>query len=309
MTAALIIVSVLLVASLAWQLFGTRAAGPAPARTDALERERQDRLHAEGELEKRRKELDEHRAALAEAKEQLKQAKRKLYEQKEATKSDLDLAKAREATERSASTQLESARAELATALAELQKLKAEAESRGRRPASVAAMAPIQVPPSAPAVQKVVRELNEAEKEKMQRLEHQSQKDRARSGELDREVKRLRGRLETEKRVYTVTKGELDLVKDKFKALEKRLNRTLLERDLSQRAIADLQKKTGHTAERTELSAEELAASDRAVEERQLAEAKAAEERVQRLAAEAKAAEEPVPADEPKPPEPTAPTA
>ena len=88
-----------------------------------------------------------------------------------------------------------------------------------------------------------------------------------------REVRRLKGRTETQARVYTVIKGELDLLKDKFKALEKRLNRTLLERDLLRRAIRDLEKKSGIAADRTELTADEVAASDRSVEERAAAEA------------------------------------
>jgi len=86
-------------------------------------------------------------------------------------------------------------------------------------------------------------------------------------------VRRLKGRTETQARVYTVIKGELDLLKDKFKALEKRLNRTLLERDLLRRAIRDLEKKSGLAADRTELTADEVAASDRSVEERAAAEA------------------------------------
>jgi len=86
-------------------------------------------------------------------------------------------------------------------------------------------------------------------------------------------VRRLKGRTETQGRVYTVIKGELDLLKDKFKALEKRLNRTLLERDLLRRAIRDLEKKSGLAADRTELTADEVAASDRSVEERAAAEA------------------------------------
>jgi chromosome segregation ATPase len=101
----------------------------------------------------------------------------------------------------------------------------------------------------------------------MERLEHEASRERAKSQELDREVKRLKGRVETHNRVYLVTKGELDLVKDKFKALEKRLNRTLLENDLVRRAIQDLAKKSGIAAGRTELTADEIAASDRTVEE------------------------------------------
>jgi hypothetical protein len=101
----------------------------------------------------------------------------------------------------------------------------------------------------------------------MQRLDQQAAKERSRAADLDHELKRSRARIETQHRVYVVTKGELDLLKDKFKALEKRLNRTLLERDLIRRAMVELEKRSGIVAERTELTAEEIAASDRRVEE------------------------------------------
>ena len=71
-------------------------------------------------------------------------------------------------------------------------------------------------------------------------------------------------------------------MKDKYKALEKRLNRTLLERDLLRRAIKDLEKKTGMLAERTELTPDEMAASDRKVEE--AAQARATAEAAQQQA-------------------------
>jgi len=128
-------------------------------------------------------------------------------------------------------------------------------------------------PPPAPV--RKFRELSDADKERIQRLEQQTARDRARSVELERETKRLRGRMETQHRIYVVTKGELDLIKDKFKALEKRLNRTLLERDLVRRAIKDLERKSGILAERTELTAEEIADSDRKVEQKAVAEATA----------------------------------
>jgi len=110
----------------------------------------------------------------------------------------------------------------------------------------------------------------------MQRLEQQAAREHARTGDLEREVKRFRARAETQHRIYVVTKGELDLLKDKFKALEKRLNRTLLEGDLRRRALADLERKSGIAAGRVELTAEEIAASDRKVEEQVAAEAEKA---------------------------------
>ncbi len=227
----------------------------------------------EAELEKRRKEFDEQKTQVNELKAEVKQLKKKLHDQKEADKDGNDLAKAREQVERQASIQLEHTRAELAAALAEVEKLKADAETSRRRASSAPAAA------AQPAPQRIVRELSEAEKERIERLEHQSGKDRARAAELDREVKRLKGRLDSQTRLSKSTGQELSLLKDKFKALEKRLNRTLLERDLLRRAIKDLEQKSGVAADRTELTAEEVAASDKKVEEMQLAQERAEEAR------------------------------
>ncbi|AEI68487.1 hypothetical protein [Corallococcus macrosporus] len=246
----------------------------------------QARAKAEAELQRKQKELDEQRSQLQDVKEQLKQAKRKLYEQKESDKGAQELAKARAEVERSASTQLERTREELSHALVENQRLKSELESKGRRPqpapaptaapaqegeAVVAAVVPV-VPTATEAApqerrQRVYRELNDADREKMERLEQAATKDRNRAAELEKELRRVKGRNETQQRVYAATKHDLDLSRDKYKALEKRLNRTLLERDLLRRAIKDLEKKTGMLADRTELTPEEVAASDQRTEE------------------------------------------
>ncbi|WP_095959870.1 cell envelope biogenesis protein TolA [Corallococcus macrosporus] len=255
----------------------------------------QARAKAEAELQRKQKELDEQRSQLQDVKEQLKQAKRKLYEQKESDKGAQELAKARAEVERSASTQLERTREELSHALVENQRLKSELESKGRRPqpapaapaptaapaqvaapaqegeAVVAAVVPVVATTTEAAPQerrqRVYRELNDADREKMERLEQAATKDRNRAAELEKELRRVKGRNETQQRVYAATKHDLDLSRDKYKALEKRLNRTLLERDLLRRAIKDLEKKTGMLADRTELTPEEVAASDQRTEE------------------------------------------
>ena len=232
------------------------------------------------ELERRRREVDELRTTVAELRGELKQTRKKLHDQREAEKGGTDLVKARAEVERTASQQLEVVRGELASALSEVTRLKNEAEAfRTRRPAPAPhpapAPAPVATAPApAPAPEpRRFRELSDTDREKMERLEHLANRERSRSQELSAEVRRLKGRTETQARVYTVIKGELDLLKDKFKALEKRLNRTLLERDLLRRAIRDLEKKSGLAADRTELTADEVAASDRTVEERAAAEA------------------------------------
>jgi F0F1-type ATP synthase membrane subunit b/b' len=283
-----------LVVALWFLVFGHKSA-PTPT-SHSLQREA-DRLRTlEADVERRRKEADEAKAACNELRAELKQVKRKLHEQRSTEKSEQDLVRARTDVERAASQQLEVVRGELAHALAELTKLRADAEtsrSRGRAvaPAVVpqAAPPPVPVPPPAappPAAAadaersaRRFRELSDSDREKLERFEHTANRERARALEFQTEVRRLKGRTETQHRVWVVTKGELDLLKDKFKALEKRLNRTLLERDLLKRAIGELERRGGLTAGRTELTQEEIALSDQGVDDRSRAEAERLERR------------------------------
>ncbi|HVE82233.1 MAG TPA: cell envelope biogenesis protein TolA [Myxococcales bacterium] len=293
MVIVLVLVSVALAVTLGLLMFGPNRGGPPPAELQArIDSESAARLRAEAELEKKRKEWDEQRAAVNDLRDQLKQTKKKLHDQKEADKEGQDLHKARQEVERNASVQLEMARTELHDAQQESTRLRAELDMLRGRKGGHSAPAPAHTPAPAPAAhapppppERVIRELSPQEKEKMERLEHQASKDRARAAELDRDLKRVKSKLETQHRVYVVTKGEADLLRDKFKALEKRLNRTLLEKDLLRRAIKDLEKKTGHAAERTELTADEIAASDRKVDERVAAEAAEAARAQEKLAA------------------------
>jgi len=324
----LVLVSAALAVTLGLLMFGPNRGGAALTELQAkLDTESKALAKATADLEKRRKDTDEHKSELNELRDQVKQLKKKVHEQKEEGKGGQDLVKARQEVERNASVQLEIVRTELHDAQQEAARLRAELEmgrgKKGARTTSASEIPAAAAPAPAPQVveQRVIRELSPQEKEKMERLEHQSSKDRARAADLEREVKRLKSKVDTNHRVYMVTKGEADLLKDKFKALEKRLNRTLLEKDLLRRAIKDLEKKSGVTAQRTELTADEIAASDRTVEERIAAETAEAAKAQEKLAAAepAKAAEgaesssETPPAAEsaepPANPEPPAPSA
>jgi hypothetical protein len=295
MALALILVSVAFAVTLGLLLFGPHRTPSSTAVAARAEPERLRTLEAEGE--KRRREAEEAKAVVAELRAELKQTKRKLHEQRASEKDDMELVRARTEVERSASQQLEIVRGELSHALSELAKPRADAESsRGRArtataPAAAAAPAPAPPPAAPPPVAAAaappdaergprrLRELSDVDREKMERLEHQANRERTRAQEFQAEARRLKGRTETQHRVWVVTKGELDLLKDKFKALEKRLNRTLLERDLMKRAMGDLERRTGHAAGRTELTQEEIALSDKGVEERSRSEAERLEQR------------------------------
>jgi hypothetical protein len=272
----LVLVSLALIVCLGLLIFG-RGAPPAraPAASAAPGAAPLARNGPDPEVEKRRREVEELRSTVAELRGELKQTRKKLHDHRESEKGGTDLVKARAEVERSASQQLEVVRSELAATLAEVGRLRGEAEAfRTRRPPPAPAPAPPPAAAAPPAPEpRRFRELSDTDREKMDRLEHLANRERSRAHELSAEVRRLKGRTETQARVYTVIRGELDLLKDKFKALEKRLNRTLLERDLLRRAIRDLEKKSGLAADRTELTADEVAASDRGVEERAAAEA------------------------------------
>lgn len=256
MVFALILVSIGLAVTLGMLLLGKHSPSPAASSYSAAQSSRaptedlaNQRLIAE--LEKRKRDWEEQRLVLQDTKEQLKQAKRKLYDNRELGKDSRALSDLRD--------EYQQLRAELAGALSEIERLRVQrvsvqrplAEPTPLAPphAPLAAALPVTASPEREKPQKVYRELNEAEKEKIDRLEQQAAKERLRAAELDRELKRTKGRIETQNRVYLVTKGEFELLKEKFKALEQRNNRTLLETDLLRRAIKDLEIKTGRAAD------------------------------------------------------------
>jgi hypothetical protein len=317
MALALVLACGVIVVLLWFLMFGKRST---PSHASSVQPE-SERLRAlEADVERRRREVDEAKAACNELRAELKQVKRKLHDQRATEKGEQDLVRARTDVERAASQQLEVVRGELAHALAELSKLRADAETSRTRtraapvpappPQPVAAPPPAQAapPPAAPVAVEAertarrFRELSDSDREKLERLEHQANRERTRALEFQAEVRRLKGRTETQHRVWVVTKGELDLLKDKFKALEKRLNRTLLERDLLKRALGELERRGGLTAGRTELTQEEIALSDQGVDERARAEAERLERRTAAAVpplAEANGRAEPAPLREP----------
>lgn len=293
MTLVIIVLGLALAISLAFNLglVGGKATSPtasggAPSRVEARNDDDRPRK-LEAELDKKKKELEELKKAQGELKEELKAAKKKLFDQKESDKAGDDLAKARAEVERQASVQLENTRHELAVALADVQRLKAEAEGKGRkrpeptekREEAVKAEKPPEV------VQRVIRELSDVEKERIAKLEAQSSNDRKRANELERELRALKGKQDRMQRESKRVYSEANLARDKFRAVETRLNRTLLENDLLKRAIAALEKKTGLHAEHTSPTADELAESDRQMKEKFAAEDQAEAEARARLEA------------------------
>jgi chromosome segregation ATPase len=284
-TIALIVLGIALAISLAFNLglIGGGASRPSssaapstsssPARLEARGDDERARK-AEADLDKKKKELEDVKKAQHELKEELKAVKKKLHEHREAHKAGDDLAKERAEVERHASMQLDATRAELAAALAEVARLKADADNKGKKRAAAPEEKKDEPKAEKPqeVVTRVIRELSDVEKERIAKLETQSAADRKKANELDRELKSLKAKLDRHQRDSKRVYQEADLARDKFRAVEVRLNRTLLENDLLKRAIKDLEKKSGQHAERLELTAEELAEGDKSMKARHAAE-------------------------------------
>ncbi len=293
MIPVIILLGVVLAISLAFNfgIFGgaekpsPQAAANTSSSTKSESRSDDDRAKKlEGELDKKKRELEEVKKAQAELKDELKNTKKKLHDQRENEKSGDDLVKARAEVERAASIQLESTRAELATALADIQKLKTQSDTKNKPRPVVAAAEPtekkeeVKVEKPQEVITRVIRELSDVEKDRIARLEASSSNDRKKANELDRELKSLKAKLDRHQRDSKRVYSEAELTRDKFRAVEMRLNRTLVENDLLKRAIKDLEKKSGTDAGRLELNADEIARSDSDVKAKFAAEDAAAEE-------------------------------
>lgn len=312
------LLGIALAISLAFNLGLVGGKPAAPANPNAPQRAESkasgdDTRKLEADLEKKSKELSELKKALSEAKDELKTAKKKLFDLSEANKAGDDLAKARAEVERSASIQLDATRAELAAALAEITRLKADADNKGRKRAPAAEAAPAEKKEEAPRPQevitRVIRELSDVEKERIARLEAQSSADRKKANELDRELKSLKAKLDRHQRDSKAVFKDAELARDKFRAVEMRLNRTIVENDLLKRAIKDVEKKAGLDATRTELTAEEIAQSDASIKAKHVAEDKAEAEARAKLEAAPATTPEEAPAAEATPAVEAAPTA
>lgn len=316
MIIALVLLGIALAISLAFNLGligGQKPTAQASANLPSTPRESRssgdEARKLEGELDKKKKELEEIKKSNAELKDELKGAKKKLFEHKESDKSGDDLSKARAEVERQASIQLDATRAELATALADIQRLKTDSDNKGKKRPVEAAAAPVEKKEEAPRPQevitRVIRELSDVEKERITKLESQSSTDRKKANELDRELKSFKAKLDRHQRDSKRVYQDAELARDKFRAVETRLNRTITENDLLKRAIKDLEKKSGVDAGRLELNAAEIAESDSSMKAKHAAEdAAEADARAKLEAAPATA-----PADETPAPAPSAPEA
>lgn len=185
---------------------------------------------AQKALAEQRGELKDRREEVTGLKQQLEAAKRKAFEQAEAQKKlggaqalreELEKVAKRLAEARAeADHQVEVAKAAEATrvkAVAEAERLKVALDRELSRPPPVA--------PVAPELAEVQAKLGgelAAEKDRADKAEARATELRKKLSEVEKEVKVQKGRIETERRVYMVTKGELDLAQDRYAELKRR---------------------------------------------------------------------------------------
>jgi colicin import membrane protein len=215
---------------------------------------RQITLQRAAEVEKLRREVESVRAELsairAEAKErrdeaaglrtELGAAKKKAFEQAEAAKKaggaaalrvEIDKLNARVAEARAeAAHHAERAKTlELAAEkqAKEVERLRAQADRPAPAPAApipapapAAAAAEVQAASAAQPGVELAR--FEAEKDRADKAEAKLVETRKKLAEVERDLRGVRGRLETEKRVYMVQKGELELAGDRYAELRRR---------------------------------------------------------------------------------------
>jgi colicin import membrane protein len=183
-----------------------------------------------------RAEARERREEAVQLRDQLKEAKKRAFEQADALKKTAGAAALREEIEK-LGTRLADARAEGAAAAERAKALEAQATAaqreleRARASAAEAVAqaraqaAPPPAPPAAPAAPAAAGadlDLLRTEKDRADKAEAKLAEVRKKAAELDRDLKAARGRLETDRRVYMVQKGELDIAHDRYAELRRR---------------------------------------------------------------------------------------
>jgi len=185
-----------------------------------------------------RAEAKERREEAALLRDQLKDAKKRAFDQADgvrkaagapALREEIEKLTARLADARAeASAAAERAKAleaQSSNAVRELEREKAaaaQAVAKARAEAAQASQAAAPAPSAVPAPAATDEGQLLAEKDRADKAEAKLAELRKKAGDLDRELKAARGRLETDRRVYMVQKGELDIAHDRHAELRRR---------------------------------------------------------------------------------------
>lgn len=169
-----------------------------------------------------RDELSARKAEMLETRDKLKDVKKKLHdEQSRENRLRGEEHELRAEAER-AHLKLQDLLAALEHKDVELTRMRGEVEGhkKQRRSAPEPRPEPVKVERPAPApMPPDVAELAE----KLKKAEESFRSEKSRASELESEVKKHRGRAETNHRIYLVTKGELEVAKDKLVTIERRI--------------------------------------------------------------------------------------
>jgi cell division protein FtsB len=215
------------VLAVAFWFQGQSAAGVVKALRQEADAAHKEAEIARAELKRIADELKARSAQLVESREKLTDTRKKMQEAKGgksqsrgAREAELeeDLAHARKVTGEAHASEAAARREFLASKAAE-----AQIRELSGRPAPIAA-APV-APPSPDAdAQRTQLEAarNELERQ-VQAAERNGREAKRREQELREEIKKHKGRAETNNRVYLVTKGELELTKERLALAERRL--------------------------------------------------------------------------------------
>jgi chromosome segregation ATPase len=238
---AFIVAVVAVVLAVVFWFQGQSAAEAVKGLRQSADEARKEAETARAELRKQQEELKARSAQLQETREKLVEARKKAQDarggktqSRGAREAELeeDLAHARKLTEEAhaaesaARRDLQALRASEAQARAELAAAQAKLREAASRPAPAPVAAVVPVAPSSPDVDALRQQL-EAAKSELERqvtaADKLAREAKRREQELREELKKFKGRAETNNRVYLVTKGELELMKERLAQAERKL--------------------------------------------------------------------------------------
>jgi DNA repair exonuclease SbcCD ATPase subunit len=233
---AFVIAVVAVVLAVVFFLQGQSAAAAVKALREDASQARKETEAARGELRRLQEEMKTRSAQLTDTREKLAETRRKAQEGRSgksqprgAREAELeeDLAHARRLTEDAHAAESQ-ARRDLERVKATEAQLRGELERAQGRIRELADHPAPAAPPPAPAAElQSMREQLEAAKSELERqvsaAEKHAREGKRREQELREEVRKHKGRAETNNRVYLVTKGELEVVKERLAQAERKL--------------------------------------------------------------------------------------
>ncbi|HEY3448854.1 MAG TPA: hypothetical protein VGK67_21015 [Myxococcales bacterium] len=198
----------------------------------------------ESDSKKATEALEAKRREAEELKERLKDVKKRRHEEKESARFKMDIQHAREEIEREMEKKLQSAREEAEISKAHVKKLSEEvANLKSRKPERAPEPKPAEpAKPIEPPQPLQPRFATPDEVKRAEEAEKAAALAKRKVDEVQEEIKKVRARAETDRRVFLVQKSEVELAKDKFRSMESKANALVLEREELKKAVWLLEK-------------------------------------------------------------------